>query len=58
MLVNPGYESFKAFMESFLAFAPLDLSGLSVTIPHKENALRYLKEKGAEVEPLRSRSAR
>ncbi len=52
MLVNPGYESFKAFMESFLAFAPLDLSGLSVTIPHKENALRYLKENGADVEPL------
>ncbi len=52
MLVQPGYESFKAFMESFLAFAPLDLSGLSITIPHKENALRYLKEKGAEVEPL------
>jgi 3-dehydroquinate dehydratase/shikimate dehydrogenase len=47
LLVQEGYESFKAFMESFLAFAPLDLSGLSVTIPHKENALRYLKEKGA-----------
>ena len=48
LLVNPGYESFKAFMESFLAFAPLDLAGLSITIPHKENALtRYLKEKGA-----------
>jgi 3-dehydroquinate dehydratase / shikimate dehydrogenase len=28
MLVNPGYESFKAFMESFLAFGPLHLSGL------------------------------
>jgi 3-dehydroquinate dehydratase / shikimate dehydrogenase len=52
LLVQGGYESFKAFMESFLAFAPLDLSGLSVTIPHKENALRYLKEKGAEIEPL------
>lgn len=52
MLVQPGYESFKAFMESFIGFAPLDLSGLSVTIPHKENALRYLKEKGADVEPL------
>ncbi|HEV2293315.1 MAG TPA: shikimate dehydrogenase [Tepidisphaeraceae bacterium] len=52
LLVNPGYESFKAFMESFLAFVPLDLSGLSITIPHKENALRYLKEKSAEVEPL------
>jgi 3-dehydroquinate dehydratase / shikimate dehydrogenase len=52
LLVNEGYESFKAFMESFLAFAPLDLSGLSVTIPHKENALRYLRERGAEIDPL------
>jgi 3-dehydroquinate dehydratase/shikimate dehydrogenase len=52
LLVNPGYESFKAFMESFVPFKGLDLSGLSVTIPHKENALRYLKEKGEEVEPL------
>jgi 3-dehydroquinate dehydratase/shikimate dehydrogenase len=52
LLVNEGYESFKAFMETFLAFHPLDLSGLSITIPHKENALRYLKEKGAQVDPL------
>jgi 3-dehydroquinate dehydratase/shikimate dehydrogenase len=58
LLVEKSYESFKAFMESFLAFAPLHLSGLSITIPHKENALRYLKEKGAgaaEVEPLAER---
>jgi 3-dehydroquinate dehydratase/shikimate dehydrogenase len=55
LLVNPGYESFKAFMESFVAFDGLHLSGLSVTIPHKENALRYLKEKGAEVEELAER---
>lgn len=55
LLVHEGYESFKAFMESFLAFEPLDLSGLSVTIPHKENALRYLREKGAEVEALAER---
>ena len=55
LLVNPGYESFKAFMESFLAFDGLHLSGLSVTIPHKENALRYLKERGATVEPLAER---
>src|SRR5205085_9703722 len=52
LLVNEGYESFKAFMESFVPFEGLDLSGLSITIPHKENALRYLTEKGAEVEPL------
>lgn len=51
-LVNEGYESFKAFMETFVPFPGLDLSGLSVTIPHKENALRYLQEKNAEIEPL------
>jgi shikimate dehydrogenase len=39
-------------MESFTCFKGLDLAGFSVTIPHKENALRYLKEKNAEVEPL------
>jgi 3-dehydroquinate dehydratase/shikimate dehydrogenase len=55
LLVEAGYESFKAFMETFLDYAPLHLSGLSVTIPHKENALRYLKEKGAEVEELAER---
>jgi 3-dehydroquinate dehydratase/shikimate dehydrogenase len=52
LLVNEGYESFKAFMESFLEFEPLDLSGLSITIPHKENALKYLQEKNAHVDPL------
>jgi 3-dehydroquinate dehydratase/shikimate dehydrogenase len=55
LLVQPEYEAFKAFMESFIAFESLDLTGLSITIPHKENALRYLKEKGAEVEPLAER---
>ena len=55
MLVNAGYESFKAFMESFLHFDGLHLSGLSVTLPHKENALQYLREKGGEVEPLAER---
>ena len=52
MLVNAGYESFKAFMESFVPFEGLDLSGLSITIPHKQNALKYLQEKGAAVDPL------
>lgn len=52
MLVEPDYASFKAFMDEFVRFEELNLSGLSVTIPHKENALRYLKEKGAAVEEL------
>jgi 3-dehydroquinate dehydratase/shikimate dehydrogenase len=55
LLVEPSYESFKAFMEEFLDFEPLMLSGLSITIPHKENAQRYLQEKGATVEPLAER---
>lgn len=52
LLVNKTYESFKAFMETFVPFPGLELSGLSITIPHKENALRYLQEKNAEIEPL------
>lgn len=52
LLVEGSYESFKAFMETFLEFEPLMLSGLSITIPHKENALKYLQERGATIEPL------
>ncbi len=52
LLVEGSYESFKAFMETFIGFEALNLSGLSITLPHKENALRYLTEKGARVEEL------
>lgn len=55
MLVDPPYESFKAFIEAMLALPALGLRGLSVTIPHKENALRYLNERGAAVDPLAER---
>ncbi|MEM8874710.1 MAG: type I 3-dehydroquinate dehydratase [Planctomycetota bacterium] len=52
MLVQGSYESFKAFMETVARFTPLHLTGLSVTIPHKEHALRYLDEIGSNVDPL------
>ncbi len=55
MLVEGTYEAFKAFMETFLEFEPLMLSGLSITIPHKEHALRYLRERDATIEPLATR---
>jgi 3-dehydroquinate dehydratase/shikimate dehydrogenase len=55
LLVEPDYASFKSFIEKFLAFPGMDLAGLSVTIPHKENALRFLKENGAVVEELAER---
>jgi len=51
LLVNKGYESFKAFMETYIVGdGPLQMDGLSVTIPHKENALRYLREHGDGVD--------
>ena len=50
--VEAGFESFKAFMESAIAFEPLHLSGLSVTLPHKEHALHYLTERRAAIDPL------
>lgn len=54
--VAAGYESFKAFMVEAIARPWLDLGGLSVTIPHKENALRFLVERGDEIDPA-ARSA-
>jgi len=49
--VLPGYESFKAFMVEVLARPWLDLHGLSITAPHKENAFRFITEQGGVIEP-------
>ncbi len=48
--VEASYESFKAFMLEALARPWLDLGGLSVTIPHKEHALRFVRERGGNVD--------
>jgi 3-dehydroquinate dehydratase/shikimate dehydrogenase len=53
--VEPSYESFKAFMVEALARPWLDLGGLSVTLPHKENALRFVREKGGSIDPAAGR---
>ncbi len=50
MPVAPGYESFKAFMVEWLARPWLDLSGVSVTTPHKEHALAFLRAQGGLVD--------
>lgn len=47
--VAPSYEAFKAFMESFVEGDQVQLRGLSVTLPHKENAFRYLRERGGRI---------
>ncbi|HOD84516.1 MAG: Shikimate dehydrogenase [Planctomycetes bacterium ADurb.Bin126] len=42
LLIQPGAEAFDRFLDALLARPWLDWRGLSVTIPHKENALRYV----------------
>ena len=42
LLVPPGAGPFNRFMDALLAREWLDWRGLSVTIPHKENAMAYL----------------
>ncbi len=49
MPVPPDYASFAEFMELLTAQPEFGVRGLSVTMPHKEHALRWLAEKGHAV---------
>jgi 3-dehydroquinate dehydratase / shikimate dehydrogenase len=55
MPIPPQYEHFKATVSSWLAMPGLHFGGASVTIPHKENLLRFVEERGGEIEPLAER---
>jgi 3-dehydroquinate dehydratase/shikimate dehydrogenase len=50
--IPPEYEHFKASIGAWLDMKALDFRGASVTIPHKENLLRFVTERGGEVEAL------
>ena len=50
--VIPGWESFKATMGELVDHPRLDFHGCSVTLPHKENLLRFAREQGAEIDPV------
>lgn len=52
MPIPPEYEHFKATVGSFLAEPTLHFRGASVTIPHKQNLLRFVEEMKGEIEPL------
>jgi len=52
LLVQGGRDDFYEFMDNCLTRDWLDFVGFSVTIPHKQNALSYVKQKGGFVEPL------
>lgn len=53
--IPPEYEHFKATVGAWLDHAPLHFSGASVTIPHKQNLMRFVEEAGGAVEPLAQR---
>lgn len=48
LLIQPGEEKFNRFMDELLARPWMDFRGLSVTIPHKENALAYVGEENCD----------
>jgi 3-dehydroquinate dehydratase/shikimate dehydrogenase len=52
LLVKGGKDEFDRFMNSILARPWLGFRGFSVTIPHKQNALHYVRKNQGFVEPL------
>jgi len=52
LLVEGGKDKFDRFMKNALNRRWLDFRGFSVTIPHKQNALDYVRVNGGFVEPL------
>lgn len=52
MPIPPEYEHLKATLSAWLDAKPLHFRGASVTIPHKQNLIRFVTEAGGEVEPL------
>jgi 3-dehydroquinate dehydratase/shikimate dehydrogenase len=55
LLVDGGYEEFSVFMRNVVARSGPGFRGLSVTIPHKVNALNFIKGQGGYIEPLAMR---
>jgi len=52
LLVEGGKDEFDELFRGILKRGWLDFKGFSVTIPHKQNALGFVKIKGGSIEPL------
>ena len=52
LLVQAGSAGFDSFMRNIIRRRWLNFRGLSVTIPHKHNALAFARSAGAKIEPL------
>ena len=55
MPIPDAWEAFKATVGAWLDYAPLHFCGASVTIPHKQNLVRFVNESGGEIEPVTQR---
>ncbi len=55
MPIPDAYEAFKATVLTWLEHQSLHFRGASVTIPHKQNLVRFVKEAGGRIEPLTER---
>jgi len=53
--IPPEYEHFKATVGALIDALGLDFRGASVTIPHKENLLRFVRERGGRCDRLTER---
>ncbi|TVQ51005.1 MAG: type I 3-dehydroquinate dehydratase [Phycisphaerales bacterium] len=53
--VPSEYEHFKATLSAWLDHEALDFRGASVTIPHKENLVRFVRERGGVLAPAAER---
>jgi 3-dehydroquinate dehydratase/shikimate dehydrogenase len=51
LLVDGGKAGFDAFMQNAIK-SRMDFHGFSVTIPHKENALAFVKARGGSIDPV------
>lgn len=52
LLVRGGQKEFDMFLNNVIVRKWLNFRGFSVTIPHKENALNYIRKKLGYIEPL------
>jgi len=52
LLVEGDQQGFDEFLNNILSREWLDFKGFSVTIPHKQNALNFVKAKDGFIEPL------
>jgi len=52
LLVEGTQAQFNTFMDNCIARPWLNFKGFSVTLPHKKNAIDYVRAKGGYIEPL------